>query len=166
VAQGAIIIGTGGLSAPILAAVIIGGILLLDEILDDAGKKAVASLLTKTNSEDAETWFKRVCIVTSILSCVTSLALGAYTNTPQALKIASTATGVTLTCAQAGTEWGLNSKKADLTRIDFSWEESTRRFSDLLNDTKKQIEVANFVFEKNMELQQSLLHTAGQIMAR
>lgn len=164
VAEGATVIFTSGATLPIVAAVSLGGILVLDEILDNTGKRAVASLLSKTNSEDTETWLRRITIVTSVILCAATLAMGFSPSIPNALKVATTASGVVLTCTQAGTELGLNNKRAQLATLDFSWEESTRRFSDLLNNTKKQIEAANFVFDKNMELQKSVLATSRQIL--
>ena len=161
----AICVFTGGATIPVMAAMAIGGVLTLDGLIDDGGKRAISSLLSKATDEDSETWLRRISIVTSVVLCATSLGLGFSAVLPHGVKIAATASGVGLTCTRGATEWGLNKKKAELETLGFSWEESTRRFSDLLTNTRKQTEAANFVFEKNVEFQRATMGTSRFILS-
>ena len=152
-------IATGGFSIVAAGAIAVGSILFLDTVLDNKAKQAVASALAKGNGEDTQTWFQRICMITSL----TVFAMGVFVPGSNAVTLATNASQVALNVTQAGTGYLLNNQKARLIESEKLWEDSGRNMQEMLGEVDRQVKSVQDMFELLSELQRSTAQTAARI---
>jgi hypothetical protein len=159
VAEGVVAVFATGVGIMPLGAAAFGAFLLLDTILDNKAKEALASLLGRGSEEETKSWFQRICLVTSL----TTFGMSFLLTGSQAVSLASNAAKVALTCTEAGTESVLNNQKARLIESEKQWTDSRRCVKGLFENVDLQVQSVNTLFELLTELQKSTLQATAQI---
>jgi hypothetical protein len=150
---------TGGFSLVAAGAIAVGSILFLDTVLDNKAKQAVASALAKGNGEDTQTWFQRICMITSL----TVFGMGVFVPGSIAVTLATNASQVALNVTKAGTGYLLNHQKARLIESEKDWEDSGHNMREMLGEVDRQVKSVQDMFELLSELQRSTAQTAARI---
>lgn len=121
IGEGAVtMIAEGGPSPVSGAYVLLGGLAVLDVILDDAGKKFVAGHLSKLSGESKEQWLGRITMGLGLAT----FGLSMWANGSQAVQIVSTLSQLAFDCGETGAELYLKkhaaSREEHLTEWDIS----------------------------------------------
>ena len=142
-----------------LGAMALGGLLLLDTLLDNKAKQAVASVLGRGSEESTKTWFHRICMTTNFAIFGLSFAFSGN----GAVGLASNASKTAVSCAEAGTEHFLNNQKAKLIENEEQWNRSGTCLRELLGDVDRQVKAVNGLRELLSDFQKSTTQATAHI---
>ncbi len=109
-----------------IAAVSVGTLMVVDQLLDDKAKRVVAGWMAKGNKEDEQLWVDRIHLFCAATSMALSLGLAAPVAAQYGMSIATKyATQLTLTVARASAggvksvyEWMNSNQKALMIELD------------------------------------------------
>lgn len=160
-ATGAIAIVTGAATLFAAGATVLGGLTLIDSILDDTAKKTVSEWLAKTNNETKEVWLGRLHLFTTMSSL--GMSLGLETN--QAITIATHVANITLKTIEAGTDLQEKQVQALLTEIEHSLQKSENMLETHIEALKRVNSTLKNFFESLSQVYKSLQTTYSYIHA-
>ncbi len=159
IAEGMVGIFTGGIGLLPLGAAAFGAFLVLDTVLDNTAKEAVAHVLARGDEEETQSWFQRICMVTNL----TIFGLSFCIPGSQAVTLASSTSKLALTCVEAGTEKQLHDQKARLIENEKLFDDSGRHLKELLGEVDRQVQAVNSLFMLLTDLQRSNAQTTARI---
>jgi hypothetical protein len=154
------VVATGGCSAIAVGAMAVGGVLFLDSVLDNKAKQAIASVLARGDEEETQSWFQRICTVTSL----TVFGMGLFVPGVNAVTLATNASQAALNVSSAGTNTLLNYQKARLIESEKHYDDSERHMKELLGDVDCQVKSVQDMFELLSNLQRSNAQTTARML--
>ncbi len=158
----AICASTGmGIVALGIAGTAVGGLMILDSVLDDPAKKALADALGKGNTESTQTWLGRISLATGIASLACSIGL-----TWGSAGLLSKGAQFAITAAQSGsqafaqgtgafTQWRANTQNALMLELEDELRRSGKKVKDefaTVKQLEKNIKDLFDMFEASMKI--------------
>ena len=147
---------SGGLALIPLSAVVLGGLLTLDTLLDNGAKKAVISWLG--GRSDQEAWLQKI----HFLSNVAVMGLGILINGSSETLIQGAA-GFAASTAEASTRYPLDQQTARLIESDRARQTSKDRLDGLFGDAQTQMNAITSLYEMLTDLLESTAQTTHKI---
>jgi len=111
-----------GVSTLGVGAAVIGGLLVIDQLLDNVMKTTVASWLARKDTEKQEVWLNRIQIFCALVSTALSFGLNASQAVQIAMKVASTA----VTATKGIVDWRVNTHRALIIELDAACRDSEK----------------------------------------
>lgn len=119
-----------GFSAVSFGAIVVGGCLLLDQILDDKAKTLVASWIARGDHEIEQKWVERI----HIAFAVTSAALSFGLSKDKAIEIGKGIATAAVTGTKGIVDYKLGNHKALMTELEEACRDNQKSFDGLLTE--------------------------------
>jgi len=143
-----------------MASIAMGGLSVIDTILDDAGKRTVATLLSRVSKENEHEWLERI----STFSALATLGLSVCNNGGNSLNTLEHISGLMLDTAEAGASHYQDAQKATFILKETDWEIYGTRLQSLLGTVHKYFEKSNELFTSCSSQAKSRRLTTSKIL--